>query len=113
MQKSIEEIFCGIPSLLSLFQEYERELVRAKIGIHRRGVSAERIAMRNEALLLVAQSITASELKLLYYLRNTDGTDLNVLLKAVKSAYRAQCIFKNEIDAGGREDILQLVKKKG
>ena len=111
MQKTITEIFGGIPTLLAMFQEYERELVRAKLEIHKKGVTAERVSARNDALLLIAQSITASELKLLYYLRNTDGVNTDILLKEIKKVYRAQCTFKNQIDGGKREDILQLVKK--
>ena len=112
MQKSIQEIFRGIPTLLALFQEYERELVRAQLEIHKKGVDAERVAARNDVLLQVAQSITACELKLLYYLRNTEGIRAEALLHEIKKIYRAQCAFKNEIDGGEREDILQLVKKK-
>ena len=113
MQKTMMEIFGEIPTLLTIFQEYERELVRARLGIHKKGVTVERVMARNDALLQVAQSITANELKLLYYLRNTDGVHIEALLKEIKKAYRAQCVFKNEMDGGKREDVLQLVKKKG
>lgn len=113
MQSMIEEKLGNFPNLLALFQEYERELVRARLGIHKKQANPERIENRNETLLQVAQSITACELKLLYYLRNTDGINADTLLKAIKKMYHAQCDFKNQIDGGKREDILQLVKGKG
>ena len=113
MQEKIEEIFGKIPSLLAFFKDYQREQVRAKNGIFREGVTEEAVAARNEALLQVAQSITGKEVQLLYYLRNTDGVDIDVLLRTIKKAYHAQCTFKNELDGGTREDILQLTKKKG
>ena len=112
MQKKIEEIFGGIPSLMVLFQEYERELVRAELGIHKKGVSAEQVRARNMALMDVAQSITAGELKLLFYLRNTDGINIEKLLKDIKKVYRAQCAFYNAVDNGARRDIMQLASAK-
>lgn len=113
MQKAIEEIFGGQPNLLALFREYERELVRAELGIHKQGATVERVTARNEALMQVAQSISANELKLLYYLRNTDGVTVESILKAMKRVYRAQCAFQNEINGESVcEDVLQVIQKK-
>ncbi|MBQ7948769.1 MAG: hypothetical protein IJ284_03310 [Clostridia bacterium] len=94
---NIEEIFCGMPKMLALFREWERELVRAELGIHKKGAPPEKISARNEVLLQTAQSITEAELKLLYYLRCTDGMSADKVLKEIRKVFRAQCALKNSL----------------
>ena len=92
---TIEEIFFHMPKLLAQFQEWEREQVRAELGIHKKGLTAERAMQRKQTMLKIACSMTATELKLLYYLRNTDGITAEKLLKEVRKVFHAQCALKN------------------
>ena len=94
---TIEEIFVHMPKLLAQFQEWEREQVRAELGIHKKGLTAERAVERNETMLDIACSMTANELKLLYYLRNTDGTSAEKILKEVRKVFHAQCALKKSL----------------
>lgn len=106
---TIEEIFFHMPKLLAQFQEWEREQVRAELGIHKKGLTAERAAERNKTMLDIACGMTANELKLLYYLRNTDGISAEKALKEIRKVFHAQCTLKNSLC--GEETYTDILHK--
>ena len=79
----------------------------------KKGITAERVKARNGALLETVKSLTANELKLIYYLRMTDGISAEKMLKELRKVFHAQCGFKNILHGTDiYKDILQMTENK-
>ena len=104
--KKIAETFPANPKLACLFQQYEKDIRRYHASYWEEGTTKELLEEKRRILWELAQNIDQIDLMLLYYARVVEGVGRTRLLRALKTRYKAQCIFQKDIL--GKEIFLDI-----
>lgn len=95
--QEIEDMFRGIPELVRIFQQYERDIRYYSRYNWDHNTTKEKLIQKRNELLELAKNLENRHLMILYYIENTDGLGVYRALNLLREYYRAQCKFKNQI----------------
>ena len=85
-------------NLKTLFENYDRRIKYYGRYMKASEMTKEKMIRRRECLLSVAQSLSANDLQLLYYIKVMDGTGVAKMLSKLKKIYQTRCGLWSEIE---------------
>ena len=107
--QEIEDMFRGIPELVRVFQQYERDIRYYNRYNWNADTTKEKLIQKRNELLELAKNLDNRDLMILYYIENTDGLGSYRALNILRDYYRAQCKFKNQISKNEEYvDVLEV-----
>ncbi len=94
---TLEEMFCGMPRLLEVFQSLKHQIRWFAQNSWGEGVTKEDVIKENQPLLETAKDLSIIDIKIAYYLRHLDGWSDRRLLHILEDFFDAQCDCKNAL----------------